>query len=165
VRIVCDPNVLVSAAVATGVSAELLDRWLLNDRPFELVVCPMLLGELSDVLMRPKFRRWITAEQVAAFVELLDAKRGRGTIPPVTGDAKDDYLAALHRRAKADLLVSGVPDLTELQAADVSVLPPGELLRRLESVGGAPRRRTPPPAGSISPPEGGPCGQLTHRAR
>jgi hypothetical protein len=37
VRIVCDPNVLVSAAVATGVSAELLDRRL-TDRPFELVV-------------------------------------------------------------------------------------------------------------------------------
>jgi uncharacterized protein len=136
VRIVCDPNVLVSAAVATGVSAELLDRWL-TDRPFELVLCPMLLGELGEVLMRPKFRRWITAEQVAAFVELLNREAESwddpAEIPPVTGDAKDDYLVALHRSAKADLLVSGDPDLTELQAADVSVLTPGELLGRLAS--------------------------------
>lgn len=135
-RIVCDPNVLVSAAVATGVSAELLDRWLI-DRPFELVVCPLLLGELGEVLMRPKFRRWITAEQVAAFVELLDREAESwddpAEVPPVTGDAKDDYLVALHRSAKADLLVSGDPDLTELQAADVSVLTPGELLGRLAS--------------------------------
>jgi uncharacterized protein len=136
VRIVCDPNVLVSAAVATGVSAELLDRWL-TDRSFELVVCPMLLGELREVLMRPKFRRWITAEQVAAFVELLDREAESWDdpreVPPVTADAKDDYLVALHRSAKADLLVSGDPDLTELQAADVSVLTPGELLGRLAS--------------------------------
>jgi uncharacterized protein len=136
VRIVCDPNVLVSAAVATGVSAELLDRWF-TDRPFELVVCPMLLGELREVLMRPKFRRWIAAEQVAAFVELLDREAESWDdpreVPPVTGDVKDDYLVALHRSAKADLLVSGDPDLTELQAADVSVLTPGELLRRLAS--------------------------------
>jgi predicted nucleic acid-binding protein len=35
----------------------------------------------------------------------------------VTGDAKEDYIA-LHRSAKADLLVSGDPDLTALQAAE-----------------------------------------------
>jgi hypothetical protein len=37
VRIVCDPNVLVSAAVATGVSAELLDRWF-TDRPLRHIL-------------------------------------------------------------------------------------------------------------------------------
>ena len=38
-KVVIDPNVLISAVVALGVSAELLDRWL-TDRPFDVVVCP-----------------------------------------------------------------------------------------------------------------------------
>lgn len=38
----------------------------------ELVKYPMLIAELGDVLMRPKVRRWITAEEAAALVELLD---------------------------------------------------------------------------------------------
>ena len=70
VRVVLDPNVLVSAVVASGVPAALLDRWL-TDRRFELVVCPILIAELRDVLPPPKFRRWITAEETAAFVDRL----------------------------------------------------------------------------------------------
>jgi putative PIN family toxin of toxin-antitoxin system len=134
VRVVLDPNVLVSAAVATGVSAELLDRWF-TDRPFELVVCPALLDELGDVLARSKFRRWITAEEAAAFVERLEGEAESwpdpSEVPPATGDPKDDYLVALYRDCQADLLVSGDSDLLDLGAADVNVVTPGELLERL----------------------------------
>lgn len=133
-RIVLDPNVLVSAAVASGVSAELLDRWL-TDRPFELVVCPMLIVELRDVLERPKFRRWITAEEVAVFVDRLAGEAESwddpAEVPSVTVDPKDDYLVALHRSCQADLLVSGDADLLALVAPDVTVLTPGDLLDRL----------------------------------
>lgn len=133
-RVVPDPNVLVSAAVAAGVSAELLDRWLL-DRPFGLVICPALVEELRDVLARPKFRRWITAEEAATFVDRLEAEGepwpDPAEVPPVTGDPKDDYLVALHRNAGAEVLVSGDSDLLELDADDVTVVTPGELLDRL----------------------------------
>ena len=133
-RIVVDPNVLVSAAVASGVSAELLDRWF-TDRPFELVVCPMLIGELRDVLERPKFRRWITAEEVAVFIDRLAGEAESWVdpdeVPSVTVDPKDDYLVALHRSCQADLLVSGDSDLLGLVAPDVVVLAPGQLLDRL----------------------------------
>jgi predicted nucleic acid-binding protein len=71
VRIILDPNVLVSAVVTPGVSADLLDRWL-TDRPFQLVVCPILIAELRGVLARPRFRRWITTEEATAFVDLLE---------------------------------------------------------------------------------------------
>ena len=70
-KVILDPNVLVSAVIAQGVSADLLDRWL-TDRPFQLVVCPTLIAELRDVLARPKFYRWITTEDAAAFVDLLE---------------------------------------------------------------------------------------------
>lgn len=133
-RVVFDPNVLVSAAVASGVSAELLDRWL-TDRPFELVVCPTLIAELRDVLERPKFRRWITAEGAANFVDRLGREAESWAdpvdVPSATGDPKDDYLVALHRGCQADLMVSGDSDLLKLAATDVVVLRPGELLERL----------------------------------
>lgn len=133
-KVVLDPNVLVSAAVAAGVSAELLDRWFV-DRPFEMVVCPALLEELREVLGRPKFRRWITAAQTATFIDRFEAEAqpwpDPTEVPPVTSDPKDDYLVALYRNADADLLVSGDSDLLELDADDVTVVTPGELLQRL----------------------------------
>jgi uncharacterized protein len=135
VRVILDPNVLVSAVVTPGVSADLLDRWL-TDRPFELVVCPTLIAELRGVLARPKFRRWITTEEATAFVDLLEREAEPWVdpveVPPATGDPKDDYLVALHRSCQADLLVSGDSDLLELAADDVTVLTPGALLERLQ---------------------------------
>lgn len=132
-RVILDPNVLVSAMVAPGVSAELLDRWM-TDRPFQLVVCPLLIAELRGVLARPKFRRWTTTEAATAFVDLLEREAESWVdpheVPPATGDPKDDYLVALHRNCQADLLVSGDSDLLGLAADDVTVLTPGALLDR-----------------------------------
>lgn len=133
-KVVIDPNVLVSAALASGASSQLIDRWL-TDRPFELVVCPMLIGELRDVLTRDKFRRWLTLKDAEGFVDLLDTEaeiRPDPTeIPPVTADPKDDYLVALFRDNDADLLVSGDSDLLDLTANDLTVVTPAELLARL----------------------------------
>ena len=133
-KVILDPNVLVSAVVASGVSAELLDRWL-TDRPFEVVVCPVLIAELRGVLERPKLRRWITAEEATTLVDLLEREAEPWAdpveVPPVTRDPKDDYLVALHRSCQADLLISGDSDLLALAAEDVTVLTPGDLLERL----------------------------------
>lgn len=49
----------------------------------------------------------------------------------MTADPKDDYLVALYRDCNADLLVSGDSDLVDLDADDVTVLAPRELLDRL----------------------------------
>ena len=58
-RAVLDPNVLVSAAISgRGVPAEILRRW--EDGEFELVVSAEILFELSEVLRRPSFRRYLT---------------------------------------------------------------------------------------------------------
>ena len=134
-RVILDPNVLVSAVVARGVSADLLDLWL-TDRPFQLVVCPTLIAELRGVLARPKFRRWITAEEATAFVDLLEREAepwiDPGEMTPATGDPKDDELVALYRSCQADLLVSGDSDLLDLAADDVTVLTPGALHERLQ---------------------------------
>lgn len=118
-RVVLDPNVLVSAAVASGISAQLLERWLI-DRPFEVVVCPALIGELGDVLTRDRFRRWMSTDEAERFVTRLESEAEPWDdpvdVPAVTADPEDDYLVAFYRDWNADLLVSGESDLTDLHA-------------------------------------------------
>lgn len=133
-KAVIDPNVLISAVITSGVSAALFDRWL-TDRPFDIVVCPAPIGELRAVLARDRFRRWISVGESGMFVGRLEHEAERWAdptnVPAVTSDPKDDYLVALYRDCGADLLVSGDSDLLELDAEDVVVLTPGELLARL----------------------------------
>jgi predicted nucleic acid-binding protein len=67
VRAVLDPNVLVSAAISgRGVSAEIVRRW--EGGEFELVVSAEILFELSEVLRRPRFRRYLTEAEALDYV-------------------------------------------------------------------------------------------------
>lgn len=51
-RVVLDPNVLVSAAISpAGPPRQILTAWT-NER-FDLIVSPAVLDELADVLARP----------------------------------------------------------------------------------------------------------------
>ena len=63
-RAVLDPGVLVSALIKpTGTPAKLLVQ--ADGAGFELIVSPLLLLELESVLLRTKFRRYATVEEVA----------------------------------------------------------------------------------------------------
>ena len=105
------------------------------DGGFDLIVSPRLLEELREVLLREKFRRYITADDAATFVELL---RLVGTevpdpdlVPGLTPDPKDDYLVALARSSGAACIVSGDAHLTELVNPHPPVLTPRQFLDRL----------------------------------
>ena len=132
-RVVIDPNVLVAAAITNGVSAQLLDHWL-TVRPFEIIVCPMLIAELRDVLGRDKFRRWITQAEATLLLERLEQEAESCgdpvDIPQCTPDPKDDYLVALYREADADALVTGDADFAGL-TGELVVMTPAEMLARL----------------------------------
>jgi uncharacterized protein len=136
VRVVIDPNVLVSAVVSPGVSAQLFDRWT-SERAFELVVCPMLLDELDEVLRRDRFRASISLEEVDTMLALLHGEATQSPdpqdVPAVTSDPDDDYLVALAREQDADYLVSGDADLRGLPDPEPPVLSPAELLEILTS--------------------------------
>jgi uncharacterized protein len=101
------------------------------------VACPALLAELERVLLRPKFRAYVTPQEVRAYVALLRRLVPLESDPEVTAgltpDPGDDYLVALARAAKAHFLVSGDPHLTELKRAHPPVLTPRAFLRRLVS--------------------------------
>ncbi|MGH8906591.1 MAG: putative toxin-antitoxin system toxin component, PIN family [Egibacteraceae bacterium] len=103
-RLVVDPNVLISAAISAGTCARLVDLWL-TQRPFELVGCPTLFAELEEVLTRPKFRRWLDAATAQAYVQRIRDETVLYDDPDVlagaTADPDDDYLVALARETEA----------------------------------------------------------------
>lgn len=133
-RVVVDPGVFVSALIAPkGTPAQLLD--LLLEQRFELVISPRLLGELTGVLLRDRFRRYVTAAEVREFVADLAAVaivlRDPSHPAAVTRDPNDDYLIALAMAAQADALVSGDRDLTDMEDSPVLVLTPRKFLDHL----------------------------------
>jgi uncharacterized protein len=136
-RAVVDPNVLVSSRISDMGHPARIARAADEER-FELILSERLLEELFDVLMRPRFRRYATEEEVEDFVLGLREKgllfEDVGTERLVPDDPKDDYLVALARASGADYLVSGDPHLTRTKVEmPVSVLTPrqfGELLER-----------------------------------
>lgn len=107
--------------------------WL--EGSFELITCPALLAELERVLLRSKFRPYVTANEVRDYVALLRRLSSVAADPIViaglTPDPGDDYLVALARAGAAQFLVSGDSHLTELKAAQPPVLTPRAFLRRL----------------------------------
>lgn len=134
-RVVIDPNVLISARLSPrGTPARLLAAW--TDGRFELVISPALLAELSGVLQRPKFRRWLTPDEAHAFVHTLRTGASMIADPParpgVTPDPGDDYLVTLARAAGADWLISGDAHLTALVDPEPPVLNPATFLAQFD---------------------------------
>jgi hypothetical protein len=75
--------VLISGLItAKGAPRGLLWLWL--DGSFELIVCPVLLAELERVLLRPKFRPYVTVQEVRAYVALLQRLSSVEPDPEVT---------------------------------------------------------------------------------
>ena len=103
------------------------------DGAITAVVSQHLLDELAAVLIRPKFRRWISVADAIAFVESLgghaDLRDDPG--PPKTRvrDPDDDYLVALAEAADA-VIVTGDDDLLTAQIEPVAITP-AQLLARL----------------------------------
>lgn len=134
-RVVADPGVLVSGVLTrAGPPAEVLDRWRAGE--FDLVVSPKLLGELEDVLLRPKFRSALSELDARHHVDGLAVEAvlipDPDEVPAMTPDPDDDYLVALAVAAGADAIVSGDAHLTELENPPTPVVKPREFIELLE---------------------------------
>lgn len=136
-RAVLDPGVLVAAAITpVGVCGQLLQAVL--DRRCGMIVCPALLAELEEVLLRQKFRRYLHLEQARSYVALV-GKVGEQhpdpmIVPGLTPDPDDDYLVALAEAAGADYLISGDPHLLRPMIRPVAVLNPRSFLEHLDTL-------------------------------
>lgn len=135
-RVVVDPNVVVSAAISpAGVTGRLIRLGLTGD--FRIVVCPMLLQEAREVLSRPKLQRFVNTVAALELLTSIDAAAEQHADPTVieaiSRDRDDDYLVALATESCADQLVSGDADLLALADVDLRILSPRMLLDKLAS--------------------------------
>jgi putative PIN family toxin of toxin-antitoxin system len=127
VRVLLDANVFVSA-IHRGPSHRIAQRWL-RTGSFEIVMCPELLAEVSEVLtQRPRLRRWIDLEAAGTFIETIRAVVELVGDPleveAATRDRDDDYLVALAREHDADLIVTGDRDLLDWAGQESPVITP-----------------------------------------
>lgn len=136
-RLVIDPGVYISALLASnGPPGQLIRRWFGGE--VEFVASPTLVDELAEVLARPKFRAWVTADAANAFVALVtstvvrvpDAATQRGVSP----DPGDDYLVALAMGGNIDALVTGDRALRSVRIEGLVILTPVEALGTLDAV-------------------------------
>lgn len=99
------------------------------------VVTQHLLDELTAVLIRPKFRRWLSVADAVAFVETLggyaDLLPDLGTPQPRVRDPDDDYLVALAEAAAA-VIVTGDADLLDADLKPPAITPRDLLARTAE---------------------------------
>jgi uncharacterized protein len=130
-RVVIDPNVLVSAAIAEGAPRHVVA--LAAAGAIQMVSCPGLHDELEGVLARDRFLRWRSREQLDRFAADLRVLAWQvpdpSDVSAVSRDPDDDYLVALVHSAGADVLCSGDADLAAV--TEVEVLSPRALLDRL----------------------------------
>lgn len=136
IRVVLDPNVIVSAAIGCdGASPPAQAVRLWHEGAIEVVASPTLLSELSAVLARPKLRRYVMPAEAQRIVASLEAEAfivpDPDIQPGLTADPRDDYLVALARAAGVTALVSGDRHLTELDDPRSPVWTPRMLVDRL----------------------------------
>lgn len=114
-RVIIDTNLWLSFLIGKRLH-DLLD--IVSRREVQLVMSPSLLAEVIEVASRPKFARYFRPNAVEllrdfflTYAEFCDLE----TIPKRCRDPKDDYLLELSVVSKADLLVSGDKDLTDMK--------------------------------------------------
>jgi uncharacterized protein len=102
----------------------------------ELIVSLALLGELKDVISRPRMRKWFDLDDGEELAMALES-RAKVVEPQLTvtacRDPDDNYLLALAEASGADFLVTRDEDLLVLrQWKHTIILPPREFLGRVQ---------------------------------
>ena len=135
-RVVIDPNVLLSALIAPGGASDQAVRAVVTRAT--LIVSSHLIERFVRRASEERFRRWFSiadarelADRLLDFAEVvIDPEQ----IPAaVETDPSDDYLVALARHAGAERLLTGDRGIRRAlqEAADLNVVSPAELLKEL----------------------------------
>lgn len=131
-RVVIDPNVWIAAVINPhGKPGRLADAVRAGE--VVAVASGHLLDELTTVLIRPKFRRWVTVADAVAFVETLgglaEVHPDPANPPGRVRDPDDDYLVALAEAVGA-VIVTGDADLLDADLKPPAITP-AQLLGQL----------------------------------
>lgn len=131
-RLVIDSNLWVSRLLMPGgTAARAVDHGLSWGVP---LVSEATLAELSDVLSRDRFDRYVTRTDRQHFLRLLG---GVVRVVPITQrivacrDPRDDRFLDVALSGEAHLILSGDRDLLELHPFHgIEILSPADFLRR-----------------------------------
>ena len=108
-RVVLDTNILVSALITKGTPPDqLYQAWLRNE--IELVTSDAQIDEVTDVLARPRLRRYVDSDEAAKMVAAIHRRATVLSDVPVirrSPDPKDDPILAVAIAGGVGLVVSG----------------------------------------------------------
>ncbi len=129
---VIDPNVWIAGLINPyGTPARLIEA--VSTEKIVAVATQQLLDDLTEVLLRPKFRRWVSIADAVAFTESLasdaDLQDEPNSAAPRVRAPEDDYLVALADAAGA-VLLTGDADLLEAELKPPAITP-HDLLTRI----------------------------------
>ncbi len=131
-RVVIDPGVLVSAFISPKKAAPglLVDAFL--DGRLDVIVCPALIAELTDVLGRERFKTQAAEGRAAAYIALV-RDRATQVDDPAPGsvstvDPDDDYLIWLAEAHGVETVVSGDRHLLEAASNNPAILTPRQFV-------------------------------------
>ena len=129
-RLVIDTNLWISRLLAPGgVAARAVDHGLAWGVP---LVSQATLAELTDVLSRPRFDRWVTRAERQQFLRRLGGVVRMVAITQrihACRDPKDDKFLALAVSCAAVVLVSSDHDLLDLHPfRGVAIMTPADFL-------------------------------------
>lgn len=117
-RVVIDTNLYISALINENSRRRL--NLVLNSPQFEIITDNALFRELSLVIFRPKFSRFVSASQIKNFLELLHERSLHFETTSVvqhSPDPKDDFLLALCQDSGSEYLITGNKrDLLDLRS-------------------------------------------------
>ena len=108
-RVVLDTNILGSALITKGTPPDqLYQAWLRNE--IELVTSDAQIDEVTDVLARPRLRKYVDSDEAAQMVAAIHRRATVLTEVPVSRrspDPKDDPILAVAVAGDVGLVVSG----------------------------------------------------------
>jgi len=114
VRVVIDTNIWISFLIGKIISG--LSDAIIEDKVL-IIFSKELFDELTEVLQRPKFRKYFSQDNIKELIALLHAKTEIVEITEHFSDCrdpKDNFLLDLCVSANVDCLITGDEDLLEL---------------------------------------------------
>lgn len=116
-KIIFDNNIWISFLIGKRLSAL---RPLFGRDDVEVFYCDELEHEFLEVSRRPKIQKYVSEKQVERVHRLMEefCHKANATVSikaDTVRDPKDTYLLSLADTIRADYLVSGDADLTDLQ--------------------------------------------------
>lgn len=115
IRIIIDTNLWISFLLTSNFKK--LDL-ILTDGLITLIFSENLLNEFTEVILRPKFRKYFSEEILNELLILLEPKSqliNVTTTIELCRDPKDNFLLELANDGKADYLITGDKDLLTLK--------------------------------------------------